>query len=163
MGANTKAMEEALQAAVSRMNKPDGSSGGGGGGTDPLGVLAAVLPKLLENRGEREDLAERVEAVRTEDLAPMREQIRAIRVRLHQLAKSQDAVLSALDQLREQQTAVGEAVLQLARQMARIEVLSEPEDEPEIPAPRRAPAPAPRAPAHKAPRRNRKNARHDQS
>jgi hypothetical protein len=171
MGSNTKVMEEALQAAVSRMNNPDGArSGGGGGGTDPLGVVAAVLPKLLENRGEREDIAEQLEGMRNEELAPMRDQIKVIRARIHHLAKSQDTVLAALEQLREQQTAIGDAVLSLARQLARIEILDEPEPEvePAINVPRRAPAasaPAPRATSHatKAPRGNRKNARHEQS
>jgi DNA repair ATPase RecN len=164
MGSNTKAMEEALQAAVSRMNQPQAAPTH----TDPLGVVAAVLPRLLENREDRQDIAEKIDGLRTEDLAPLREQIQLVRQKLHRLGKAQDTMMTALDQLREQQTAIGEAVLELVRQMARVQILDEaPEDlEEEVRAPARRPAAAPRrapAQAPKAPRRVRKNAGFDQS
>lgn len=159
MSGNTKAMEEALQAAVTRMNKPAG--GGGSGLTDPLGVIAAVLPKLLENRGEREDIGEKIDGLRTEDIAPLREQMQLVRKKLHRLGKAQEEMMGALDQLRAQQTAIGDAVLELVQQMARVEILDGvPDDmEPEVRAPERRSAAPSRRPARaaKTPQRVRKN------
>jgi DNA repair exonuclease SbcCD ATPase subunit len=124
MSGDTKAMEEALQAAVAKMNRP--SNGGSSTTSDMLSALLAVLPKLLENgRDDREDIAEKLDGLQTEEFAPMREQLRQLRMQVHRVRKTQDEVLSALEAMREQQTAIGEAVLQLARQMSRIELLDE--------------------------------------
>lgn len=121
-----KAMEEALQAAVARMNRP---STNGSSGSDPISLLMAVLPKLLENRSDREDVLEKIEGLQTEDLAVLREQVRLARKQLHRLLTSQEVVLEELRQLREQQAAVGNAVLHLAKEMARVEILEQMPDD----------------------------------
>src|SRR5262249_55176527 len=53
---NTKAMQEALQSAVRRMNAgpPEASAGA----TDPIGLLMTILPKLMQKDDDREDLVE---------------------------------------------------------------------------------------------------------
>jgi len=131
----TKAMEEALQAAVARMSQ--GDKGPGAMPTDPIGLIMTLLPKLLSNDEEREDLVEKLEGLEKESFAPLQEQIRGMRKQLHRVAKVQEEILEALRELREahadvreQQTAVGNAVLHLAEQMARVEILA---DEPEDP------------------------------
>lgn len=136
----TKAMEEALQAAVTRMTHGDKAPSATP--TDPIGLLMALLPKLLSNDEERGDLVEKLEGFEKETMVPLQEQVKGMRKQLHRLARAQDEVLEALRELREQQTAVGNAVLHLADQMARIELLDEPDpqdDYVEPPAPRASP------------------------
>jgi hypothetical protein len=129
MSSDTKAMEEALQAAVAKMNR-----GGTNGAAppplaaDPLSLLMAVLPKLLESREPREDIVEKLEGIQSEELGPLREQVRLMRVQLHRLRKAQEETTEILHQLREQQNAVGEAVLHLANQMARFEIVEDEDD-----------------------------------
>jgi len=134
MGANSnnKAMEEALQAAVSRMNRPEMPGAQSAPALDPIGLLAAIVPKFLENRGEREAILEKIDekiaAFHTDDLMPMREELRQARQQIHRLRKTQIEMMAILQQLSEQQTAVGDAVLDLAKQMARIQIVEPVED-----------------------------------
>ena len=120
MTANTKAMEEALQAAVSRMNRSE-TNGGSVPHTDPIGLMAAILPKLLDNKGVRDAMLEKIEGLHTDDLLPLREELRLARKQIHRLHKAQDEMMAILRQLSEQQAAVGDTVLHIANQMARIE------------------------------------------
>lgn len=166
MSGDTKAMEEALQAAVAKMNRP--SNGGSTTTSDMLSALLAVLPKLLENnRDDREDIAEKLDGLQTEEFAPMREQLRHLRMQLHRVRKTQDEVLSAVEAMRAQQTAIGEAVLQLARQMSRIELLDEANDDDIYDSVMSAPLAAPlngrATPSSKTPSRTRKHSRHERS
>jgi len=122
-------MEEALQAAVSRMNRSETNGGHVPPTTDAIGLIAAVLPKLLENRGQREAVVEKIDEIHTEDLVPLREELRLVRKQVHRLHKANEEMMALLHQLREQQTAVGDAVLHIADQMARIELVeSVPDD-----------------------------------
>ena len=125
MSAETdKAMEQAPQAAVARMNNR--SSSNGSSGTDPVSLLMAILPKLLERKeDDREDVLEKIEGLQTEELASLREQLRGARKQLQRVIKSQELVLNELRELREQQAAVGNAVLHLAQEMSRVEILGE--------------------------------------
>ena len=125
----TKAMEEALQAAVSRMNKSDG--GASGMAADPIGMLMTLLPKLLENNDEREDLVEKLDGLEKETFHELKEQLRGLRKQVHRLFKAQQEALEELRDLREQQTAVGQAVLHLAEQMSRLDIVDDIGDEPE--------------------------------
>jgi DNA repair exonuclease SbcCD ATPase subunit len=123
----TKAMEEALQAAVARMTKSEG--GGAGAGTDPMGLLMSLLPRLLASNEEREDLVEKLEGLEKESFAPLQEQIRGLRKQVHRVSKMQEELLEELRELREQQTAVGSAVLHLAEQMARVQIVDDVPDD----------------------------------
>jgi hypothetical protein len=147
---DTKAMEEALQMAVAHMARQQ-DGGGGNGASNPLHLLAAVLPKLLSNDEEREDLVEKLEGLEKETFGPLQEQILGLRKQVHRVGKLQEAIIAELQELREQQTAVGNAVLHLAEQMSRIGIvddqLDDDFDEPPPPSPPRA------RPTHKKVRR----------
>ena len=114
----TKAMQEALEAAVTRMN-----NGGGAPSAlspDTMGALMAVLPKLLQNDGSGEEMLEKIDALRKEELTPLRGQLRILRKQTHRMLKSQKRLLLRVSEIQRQQTAVANAVLDLAQQMARI-------------------------------------------
>ncbi|MBN1612074.1 MAG: hypothetical protein JW940_35915 [Polyangiaceae bacterium] len=123
---NTKAMEEALQAAVARMNRSGTDSGAP---TDPISLLMSLIPRLLEHNQERDDVLEKLEGLTNDGLAPLREQLLAMRKQLHLLRKSHREMLEQLRQVQEQEAATGKAVLHLARQMARVEIIEEMPDD----------------------------------
>lgn len=142
MSSDTKAMEEALQSAVARMSKQDG---GANGGANPLNLLVAILPKLLNNDQEREDLVEKLEGLEKDSLVPLQEQIHGLRKQVHRVTKLQAAIIEELREMREQQSAVGNAVLHLAQQMSRVGIVEDQFDEDdEFDEPPR-PAPTPRS------------------
>ncbi len=124
---NSRAMEEALQAAVSRMNgtppvlpAPQATSMP----NDPMSLFASVLPKLLE-RGSETDvdedrLTDAIEQLRTDDLKPLREQLEAQTASIERILRSQKMLLRRLRE-------VDEMVTLLAKQLSRIELLEEPD------------------------------------
>ncbi len=128
---STKAMEEALQAAVKRLN-----SGGTDASTDPIGLLASILPKLMSHGEEREelreDLMEKIEGLKKDDIGALREHVQIMRKLLHRVLKTQEQTLAQIREMEKQQVAVSHAVLELARQMARVEIIDELPDEAEI-------------------------------
>jgi hypothetical protein len=124
---DTKAMEDALQAAVARMNGTNGA--GHSAPSDPLSMVASLLPALLQNRESREDILEKLDELQSEELSTLREQMRLARVQIHRLRKSSQEVIEVLHQMREQQAAIGEAVLHVARQLARFERVDDMPDE----------------------------------
>jgi superfamily II RNA helicase len=141
-------MEEALQSAIARMSKQESSNGG----ANPLNLLMAILPKLLANNEEREDLVEKIEGLEKDSLAPLQEQIHGLRKQVHRAMKMQAAIIEELRELRDQQTAVGNAVLHLAQQMSRVGIVegSYEDDEFDEPAPPPRPArPQPSKPVYK--------------
>lgn len=120
---NTKAMQEALQAAVRQMN-----NGGPAPPQDPMGMLMTLLPRLLPNGDDADDLGEKVEGVQ-KDLGDMRAEVRVLRKQLHRVFKMQEQVLAELHEMQQQQVTLSQAVLDLAGQMARIEIIEEPRDD----------------------------------
>jgi hypothetical protein len=115
----TKAMQEALQAAVSRMNS--------GSAPEPrqspmemLAPLVSMLPSLLQNRESGEDVAEKIEELRKGELAALQEQVRVLRKQCVHMMKAQEQMLARLRDLQRQQAAAGDVVLELAQQLARI-------------------------------------------
>ena len=155
-GGSTKAMEEALEAAVARMGKPAETARPAP--SEPIAMLAAILPKLIENHGER-SVAQKIESLQEEELHPLRDQILVVRRRLRHITKTQSEILSTLASLRQQQTAIGDAVLELVNQMARISILEESAGRPEAWGlfPRRAHHTAGVGLGEKAPRRTRRS------
>ena len=141
--ADKQAMEDALQAAVAKMhsNGANGANGGstpnGSGLADPISLVMSLLPRLLQNKEAQEDVAEKIDGLRTEDMAAMAEQIRLMRRQLHRVHKTQQMMCKQLammqeqqGELQEQQTACGEVTLHLVQQMARLEVVEDDDSEP---------------------------------
>jgi hypothetical protein len=111
-------MQEALQAAVARMN-----SGPAESRSNPMEALApllTMLPALFQNRGSGEDVAEKLEELRKGELATLRDQVHVLRKQCSRLMKSQEQILAKLRGLQREQSVAADAVLELARQMARI-------------------------------------------
>jgi hypothetical protein len=125
----TKLMQDALQAAVTRIN--NGSAGSAGsaepqaGPADTIGAVMSVLPKLLRNNESSEDLLEKLDALQTGGLTPLREQMQILRKRSSLMLKSQEQLVAKVDELQRQQSAIARVVLDLARQMARITLVEE--------------------------------------
>jgi hypothetical protein len=114
----TKAMQEALQAAVARMNS--GSSEPRSSPMETFAPLLSMLPALLQNRESGEEVAEKLEELRKGELATLRDEVHILRKQCARLMKSQAQTLARLRDLQRQQAAAADAVLALARQMARI-------------------------------------------
>src|SRR5262249_10578380 len=121
-----KAMQEALQAAVSRMNT-NGSGEGKGGTSDIIAALMPILPKLLQNNGAGEELIEKIEGLQKGDLATLREQVQVLRKQCYRILKSQEQILGKVHEIQRQQVAAAGAVLDLAQQMARITFIEDPD------------------------------------
>ncbi len=127
----TKMMQEALQAAVTRINNgsaepPAGPQAGPQAGpVDTIGAVMSVLPKLLRGNESGEEMLEKLDALETGGLRPLREQIQILRKQCKLMLKSQEQLLAKVDEMQRQQSAVVDAVLDLAQQMARITLLED--------------------------------------
>jgi hypothetical protein len=135
----TKAMQEALQAAVKRMTANQGGDTGSNGNTngsgsgnvvpppsDPISVLAAVIPKFFQNNDDREDLADKIDDLKKGELAVLHAELQLMRKQLHRTFKMQQDLLTEVRQLQQQHLSMGHAVLDLAAQLARVEIIQEP-------------------------------------
>ena len=126
---NKQAMEAALQAAVQRMG--NGAAPAAHAGTpavDPMGLLMAALPKLLESRESPEDLDERLEELRKDELQPMRQHLVAQAELLERILRNQKVLLRKLREVEAVQNAIGGAVTHLTDQLARVELVEESEE-----------------------------------
>lgn len=133
---STVPIDDDLREAVARIASKDGKA------SDPLSVLLTLLPKLLENKDEREDVMDKLEGLQTGDLREVRKQLWLARKQLNQLYKAfhklHEVVITLTTEvrnLREQQTATGEAVLQLGEgtaqlceELGRIEIIEDVDD-----------------------------------
>ena len=122
---STKAMQDALQTAVARMNAGSASAG------EPkinlmeaVGPLVALLPRLLQNSGG-EEVLDRLESLQKGDLTVLREQVQILRKQCYRMLKSQEQLLEKVHEIQRQQVAAAGAVLDLAQQMARITLLDD--------------------------------------
>jgi chromosome segregation ATPase len=116
----TKAMQEALEAAVTRMNSGSAPEPHVPSQTEMLGALMGALPKLLRGDESGEELIERIDTLQKTELTPLREQVQMLRRQCHRIAKAQEALLARVEELQREQATASEAVLDLARQMERI-------------------------------------------
>ena len=89
--------------------------------TTPFGDPSA--PYVVGTLGGRRVAFLARHGIQAEELTPIREQLRIVRLHLLRLRRSQDDVLVAIAQLREQQTAIGEAVLHMAKHLERLEIM----------------------------------------
>lgn len=115
-------MQEALQAAVTRMNS-NGSNGTGepkAFSGDMMGVLMSVLSKLLQGSESSEELVEKLDALQKGDLTSLREQVQILRKQCFRMLKSQEQLFLKVEEIQREQNNVARAVLDLAHHMARI-------------------------------------------
>jgi hypothetical protein len=127
----TKAMQEALHAAVTRMN----GSGSNGNGEhkaafsgDMMGVLMSVVSKLLQGSESSEELVEKLDALQKGDLTSLREQVRILRKQCFRMLKSQEQLFLKVEEIQREQNNVARAVLDLAHHMARITFIDDAAD-----------------------------------
>jgi hypothetical protein len=115
----TKAMQDALQAAVARINN---------GATevkqpiapDMFGMLMTIVPKLLQGSQSSEELVEKLDALQKGDLTSLREQVQILRKQCYRLLKSHERLMTKVEEIQMQQAPMGRAVLDLAHHMSRI-------------------------------------------
>ena len=119
MSTDTRAMQEALQAAVARINngsaevKPPIAP-------DMFGMLMTIVPKLLQGSQSSEELVDKLETLQKGDIASLREQVQILRKQCYRLLKSQERVVTKVEEIQMQQASMGRAVLDLAHHMSRI-------------------------------------------
>ena len=119
MSTDTKAMQEALQAAVARINN-------GTADTKPpiapdmFGMLMTIVPKLLQGSQSSEELVEKLDTLQKGDLTTLREQVQILRKQCYRLLKSHERLLGKVEEIQIQQASIGRAVLDLAHHMSRI-------------------------------------------
>jgi hypothetical protein len=119
----SKLMQEALQAAVARINS--GSPEAQTGPADTIGAVLSVLPKLLRGNEPSEDMLEKLDALERDGLTPLRGDMLVLRKQLSRVVKSQEQLVTKVDEMQKQQSLVAQAVLDLARQMARITLIED--------------------------------------
>jgi hypothetical protein len=115
-------MQDALQAAVTKMNG-NGSSGLGeskGFSPDMMGVVMSVLTKLLQGSESSEELVEKLDAIQKGDITALREQVQVLRKQCFRILKSQEQLFLKVEEIQREQNNVARAVLDLAHHMARI-------------------------------------------
>jgi hypothetical protein len=127
----TKAMHEALQAAVTRMNG-NGSNGTGepkaAFSGDMMGVLMSVVSKLLQGSESSEELVEKLDALQKGDLTSLRDQVQILRKQCFRMLKSQEQLFLKVEEIQREQNNVASAVLDLAHHIARITFIDDATD-----------------------------------
>ena len=116
-------MQEALHAAVARINNGNGSNGAAepkAFSGDMMGVLMSVLSKLLQGSESSEELVEKLDALQKGDLTSLRDQVQILRKQCFRMLKSQEQLFLKIEEIQREQNNVARAVLDLAHHMARI-------------------------------------------
>ena len=121
----TKQMQDALQAAIAKMNGPAAEAKPNLLNPETIGVVMSIVQKLLQGSESSEELVEKIDTLRTDDLASLREQVQILRKQCVRVMKCQEQLLGKVDDMRKEQSAIGRAVLDLAHQMARISLIDE--------------------------------------
>lgn len=125
----TQMMQDALQAAVTRMNGHNGSTESRGIPPDTFGTLMSFVPKLLQNNEAGGQMLDKLDALQKGDLTSLRGDVQILRKQCFRVFKSQEQLLSKLGELEQQQAAIGHAVLELANQLARITFVDDDKDD----------------------------------
>ena len=119
MSTDTKAMQEALQAAVARIN--NGSADLKQPiAPDMFGMLMTIVPKLLQGSQSSEEMVEKLDTLQKGDLTILRDQVQILRKQCYRLLKSHERLLAKTEEIQIQQASIGRAVLDLAHHMSRI-------------------------------------------
>jgi uncharacterized protein HemY len=123
-------MQEALHAAVARMNNGNGSADSRAAPSmDTIGTLMQFVPKLLQNNEAGPEMLEKLDALQKGDLTTLRTDMQVLRKQCYRTLKAQEQLLAKVDELQKQHTAVAHAVLDLAHQMARISLIDDGDDD----------------------------------
>ena len=131
----TQMMQEALQAAVTRLNGNGASADSRAApGPDTIGTLLSFVPKLLQNNEAGGQMLDKLEALQKGDLTSLRGDVQILRKQCFRVFKTQEQLLTKLSEVEKQQAAIGQAVLELANQLARITFVDE-DDEDDVDAP----------------------------
>jgi hypothetical protein len=112
-------MQEALQAAVARVNNGTADSRPPIA-PDMFGMLMTIVPKLLQGSQSSEELVEKLDTLQKGDLTTLREQVQILRKQCYRLLKSHERLLAKVEEIQIQQASIGRAVLDLAHHMSRI-------------------------------------------
>jgi len=161
----TKVMQDALQAAVTRLNNNPGTEARAAPAADTLGTLMSFVPRLLQNNEAGGQMLAKLDAMRKGELTTLKGDVQILRKQCYLVFRQQEHLLQKLEDLQKQQTAVGHAVLELAQQMARITFVDGADDDedeewespPQRESPRRADARTNRAGARQKGREKRGN------
>jgi hypothetical protein len=130
----SKAMQEALQSAVTRMNNGSNTSEPKGMPTDMMGVLMSIVPKLLQGSESSEELVEKLDALQKGDISSMKEQLQLLRKQCFRMGKAQEQLMKKIEEIQREQGSVARAVLDLAHHMSRITVIDDaPPDDDDYP------------------------------
>jgi hypothetical protein len=125
---STKMMQEALQAAVTRMNNgtpAEQMAAPPAAPTDTIGAVLSVLPKLMRGNEPGEELLEKLDVLQNAGITPLHDQVRILRKQCKLILKFQERLLAKVAEMQRQQSLVADAVLDLAQQMARITFLDD--------------------------------------
>lgn len=137
----TQMMQEALQAAVTRLNG-NGSAEARAAPPDTMSTLLSFVPKLLQNNEAGGQMLDKLDALQKGDLTSLRGDVQILRKQCFRVFKSQEQLLTKLGELEKQQAAIGHAVLELANQLARITFVDQDaDDDRDAPPDREAPRP----------------------
>jgi len=115
--AMTTGIEGALLAAVDS-NGSTKPNGGGGATSDLISLAIKVLPKLLENSAEREELVEQQQ----QGVSMLQQEVRVLRRQLREFVQSHKGILEELHLMRELQST-------MVSHLARVQILDMPDDE----------------------------------
>jgi len=115
-------MQDALHAAVTRMNSNGTRSGGESKALSPdmMGVVMSVVTKLLQGSESSGELVEKLDALQKGDLASLREQVQILRKQCFRILKAEEQLFVKVDDIQREQNNVARAVLDLAHHMARV-------------------------------------------
>jgi hypothetical protein len=127
----TQMMQDALQAAVTRLNSHNGTSPESRAAPDTIGTLLSFVPKLLQNNEAGGQMLDKLDALQKGDLTSLRGDVQILRKQCFRVFKTQEQLLTKLSELEKQQAAIGQAVLELANQLARITFVDEEHDDDE--------------------------------
>src|SRR5262249_44791668 len=124
---NKQAMQEALEAAVRKMNNGNGSANASVP-ADPISAAISILPKLIGKGDDTEELLEAIGELNRQTMDGMQEQVRILRKQVHRIGQMQEQMMRELRQLAEQQHAASSTLLLLAEHMERLQIVDEAAD-----------------------------------
>jgi len=122
----TKAMQDALDAAVRSLNNGSTATEAPSRSADTIGAVMAILPKLLRGNEAGEELVEKLDNLHKGDITALKEQVLILRKQCHRLLRTQELLVAQLAEIDKRQSAMIDAILDLRDQMARVVIVEDP-------------------------------------